>query len=347
MQQLIDHASHEHHAASSAVGAAIALKFTGCLIVQALLANHFDVLNCMLKAKLKSGISNTLARNSINLRMCDQTGREASDVTSMIQVDVDRVCELVTTLNEAWSLPLFIAIAFILLYKYIQEAFLVGILTIVLLIPFNTHVSRRIGQVTEALMIAKDSRLSFLSEALYGMLGVKLQRLEEPVLNVIRQRRDSEFRSLAQRKYLDVVYVYLWAVLPVAVPLSTLIVANYRGVELSVSQVFVAVALLKMLIFPLNSIPFVVNSMVDSAVSLSRISSALRMSNAHDDTSIPHESLLASLSLEDAMFSYGCVSESDETDTTALLSPLSIGPVSLRAHAGDVIGVVGTCISLI
>ena len=74
---------------------------------------------------------------------------------------------------DLWAIPVQILVAFTLLYYQVNIAFLAGITAIILMIPVNSAVARRIGSATGALMHQKDRRINILGEALKGILGLK------------------------------------------------------------------------------------------------------------------------------------------------------------------------------
>jgi ATP-binding cassette subfamily C (CFTR/MRP) protein 10 len=53
--------------------------------------------------------------------------------------------------------------------------------------------------------------------------------------------------------------VFLWASLPILVPFFTFLTTILLGEELTASEVFTTIALLNMLIFPMNAFPWVIN----------------------------------------------------------------------------------------
>lgn len=75
---------------------------------------------------------------------------------------------------------------------------------------------------------------------------------------------------LSKRKYLDAVCVYFWATTPILMCLLTFGVSVLMGIQLNASIVFTSVALLNLLIGPLNAFPWVLNGLVEAWVSLKR-----------------------------------------------------------------------------
>ena len=105
---------------------------------------------------------------------------------------------------------------------------------------------------------------------------------EVPLSERIRIVRQLELKHLKARKYLDAICVYLWAAMPVLVPLATFstvvwMQAHGYGYDhsLSTSAVFTSLSLLHMLIFPMNAFPWVLTGIMEAAVSLRRLNQFL------------------------------------------------------------------------
>lgn len=94
---------------------------------------------------------------------------------------------------------------------------------------------------------------------------------EDIIAALSNKKREEELVFLKQQKYLDAVCVFLWASLPVLVPFATFTTTVLMGESLNAVQVFTTIALLNMLIFPMNALPWIVNGVMESRVSLKRI----------------------------------------------------------------------------
>jgi ABC-type multidrug transport system fused ATPase/permease subunit len=104
---------------------------------------------------------------------------------------------------------------------------------------------------------------------------MKMAGLEGAVLGASSEFRAQEVKYLARRKYLDSACVFLWALTPVIVPFVTFLTTEYMGVELTASDVITALALLNMLIFPMNALPWVINGFMEARVSMRRLAKVL------------------------------------------------------------------------
>lgn len=73
------------------------------------------------------------------------------------------------------------------------------------------------------------------------------------------------------RKYLDALCVYFWATTPVLISILTFSTYVLLGNSLDAKTVFTSMALLNMLIGPLNAFPWVLNGLTEAWVSVKRI----------------------------------------------------------------------------
>lgn len=87
--------------------------------------------------------------------------------------------------------------------------------------------------------------------------------------------RQKEIKALSKQKYLDALCVFFWAITPTIIKLLTFGTAVVLGQSLTAATAFASVALLNMLIGPLNAFPWVFNGLVEAYVSLKRIQSYL------------------------------------------------------------------------
>lgn len=88
---------------------------------------------------------------------------------------------------------------------------------------------------------------------------------------IIIEMREGELKYLKGRKYLDALCVYFWATTPVLISILTFGTYVIMGKNLTAATVFTSMALMNMLISPLNAFPWVLNGLTEAWVSLRRI----------------------------------------------------------------------------
>lgn len=90
--------------------------------------------------------------------------------------------------------------------------------------------------------------------------------------------RQKEMKVLSKQKYLDALCVFFWAITPTVIKLMTFATATLIDQPMTAATAFASVALLNMLIGPLNAFPWVLNGLVEAYVSLKRVQSYLDVS---------------------------------------------------------------------
>ena len=252
-------------------------------VVSSLLNASFNVRANILYVKLVGALSLAVFDRVmvLPLRAWSDLDLTEAQVSNLIQSDVEYAGDVMRNINDLWTLPLQIIVTFYLLYTQVQTAFLAGVLMIIVLIPINSVIAKRIGIATVDLVKSRDRRIQVITEALKNTRAIKMCGLEDAVIQKSAEQRDCELAALARRKYLDALCVLLWAVTPVLVPFATFAVTIARGQELSAASVFTTVALLNMLIFPMNAFPWVVNGMIEAKVSIERIVKVLSSVDGH------------------------------------------------------------------
>ena len=121
------------------------------------------------------------------------------------------------------------------------------------------------------MMTHKDSRVKVMSEILGGIRVIKFNSWEKHFARKVDTLRDLELASLKGRKYLDAWCVFFWACTPALISLLTFATYALLGRPLTAARVFTSVALLNILLTPLNAFPWVVNGLVEAWVSVKRL----------------------------------------------------------------------------
>ncbi|KAL6469214.1 hypothetical protein MHYP_G00227380 [Metynnis hypsauchen] len=201
------------------------------------------------------------------------------EVVNFMSTDTDRLVNFFRSFHEVWSLPFQFALALYLLYLQVGVAFLGGLGVAILLVPLNKFLAARILENNKHMLAHKDSRVKLMTEVLFGIRVIKFYNWEQHFTQKINESRKKELSHLKSLKYLDAVCVYTWAALPVVISILTFVTYVLLGNSLTAAKVFTTLALVGMLILPLNSFPWVLNGTLEAKVSLDRIQQFLLLHN--------------------------------------------------------------------
>uniref|UniRef100_A0AAF5CW95 ABC-type xenobiotic transporter n=1 Tax=Strongyloides stercoralis TaxID=6248 RepID=A0AAF5CW95_STRER len=264
----------------------------------------------------------------------------AGKISNFISIDTERITNFVTSFHAFWSMPMQLGIALYLIYREVGVACLSVVVISIIMIPVNKYISTKIGIYSTKMMMMKDLRMKLITETIRGIRQVKLCNWERHFEIKINEIRQKELKYLAYRKYLDALCVYLWASAPVFITVA--IFGTYTlwmGQVLTSAKVFTCLALINMLIVPLNAFPWVLNGVIESLVSLKRLNTFFDVKDL-DYLSIynPVEEKLFGkpvLELNNASF---CWNNNDECIESIYKSLKSI---NLSIFPSEIIGITG------
>ena len=205
------------------------------------------------------------------------------EITNLMSVDSTRLQTLTPYLHMMWSAPLQISVSMYLLYQQIGPSVFVGLGFMILMVPLNAVLMKRLSKFQKDMMVNKDRRLKLMSEILGGIRIIKFFAWEESYIDSANEVRQQEVDTLRKSAYIRATTSFSWAVTPTFVALFTFMSFSLLGHELTASIAFTSVALFNVLRFPLNMLPFLISNLVDANISLNRISNYLNNDNRDPD----------------------------------------------------------------
>ncbi|XP_066862354.1 ATP-binding cassette sub-family C member 10 isoform X4 [Kogia breviceps] len=215
----------------------------------------------------------------------------------------------------------------------VDVAFVGGLILALLLVPVNKVIATRIMASNQEMLQHKDARVKLVTELLSGIRVIKFFGWEQALGARVEACRARELGRLWVIKYLDAACVYLWAALPVVISIVIFITYVLMGHQLTATKVFTALALVHMLILPLNNFPWVISGLLEAKVSLDRIQRFLDLPNHNPQACYspdPPTEPSTALELHEALFSWDPVGTSQETFIS-----------HLEVKKGMLVGIVG------
>ena len=173
--------------------------------------------------------------------------------------------------NFYWQ-PMSAAICMILLGTVLGISALVGLAIMLVLVPLQVVVGRRLTQIRRASLGITDKRVSLVHEMIIGIRLVKVLTWERPSEAKMRHHRKKELFKLMQALAINAINFLLLDVSPLLVAVATLAVySNISGNVMDAPTVFTALSLLVMLRKPLQMFPRVLMTTLDGWVAIKRI----------------------------------------------------------------------------
>nr|XP_025044578.1 multidrug resistance-associated protein 7 [Pelodiscus sinensis] len=333
----------ESHQEPLSHGVLYALGLFAGSFLGALLRNQFNYEVNKVMLTVRAAVISAIYRKALRVSGSSLADFTMGEIVNFMSTDTDRLVNFCVSFHEVWSLPVQFAITLFLLYQQVGVAFLGGLALALLLVPVNKVIANRIMENNKEMLKYKDTRVKLMTEFLCGIRVIKFYTWEQHFGARINACRAKELQKLRAIKYLDAVCVYLWAALPVVVSIVIFITYVLLGHQLTATKVFTALALVGMLIFPLNNFPWVLNGVLDAKVSLDRIQRFLELSDQNlqayytiDGPTDPS----SALEMHQSAFSWSSAKE-ESTRQHLARGSLQIFIQDLAVAKGVLVGVVG------
>lgn len=256
-------------------GVMYAAALTGATIVAALCNEHFTFQMNKVSLKIRGALVTVIYKKTLNLSVLTLNTVSVGEIVNHVSTDTDRIVGACASFHALWSIPFQLGVTLYLLYFHLGIAAFTGVVFSLLLIPVNKFIADRIASYSASNMTEKDERVRMMAEILRGIRSIKLYAWEKFFITRVNRTRAREVYYLKWRKYLDALCVYFWATTPVSMSLMTFSVYIMLGNPLTAATVFTSMALLNMLISPLNAFPWVLNGLMEAWVSLKRVQKLL------------------------------------------------------------------------
>ncbi|TKS68688.1 Multidrug resistance-associated protein 7 ATP-binding cassette sub-family C member 10 [Collichthys lucidus] len=277
LSSLVNFMEEEGAPVSTGVWCAVGLFAT--TLLSSILRNIFVFEVSKVALSARAALVSAIYGKALQVSGSSLAGFALGEVVNLMSTDTDRVVNFFNSFHELWSMPFQFIITLYLLYLQVGVAFLGGLGVALLLVPFNKFLASRILSNNKHMLRYKDSRVKLMTEILFGIRVIKFYNWESHFTQKVADCRKHELSHLKAIKYLDAMCVYTWAALPVVIAILTFVTYVLLGHQLTAAKVFTTLALVGMLIVPLNAFPWVLNGILEAKVSLERIQRFFKLTN--------------------------------------------------------------------
>ncbi|NWU26130.1 MRP7 protein, partial [Dyaphorophyia castanea] len=309
----------------------------------AVLRNQFSYEMNKMTLMVRAAVISAIYRKALRVSSTSLARFTVGEIVNFMTTDTSRLVNFCLSFHELWSLPVQLAITLYLLYQQVGVAFLGGMGLALLLVPINKIIANCIMMNSKEMLKLKDTRVKLMTEFLCGIRVIKFYAWEKHFSTRINACRAKELQKSRTVSYLDAVCVYMWAALPVVVSIAIFVTYVLLGHQLTATKVFTALALVGMLILPLNAFPWVLNAILEAKVSLDRIQQFFELMDqdleAYYALDSPSDTATA-MEMRCAAFSWVPVEE-ESTRQPSSTGTLQLHIENLSLRKGMLLGVVG------
>ena len=240
-------------------------------IIRAFVSSHLRFELRKLGMRLKGALISELFSKVLSVNFAKLKSFSVGQISNFATEDANAISSNLNALMNLWAIPVELSIIMVLLYHYVTVSFLSALVFCILVTPLNLYIMSQFETHEEKLMAKRDSRLKMLHEIFGNMKTVKFFSWEGSLMEKLLQLRDFELSELKSIAVLDAISVFGWTAAPITITGLTIGTYSFMGKEITVSILFTVLALVSLMIEPLNMIPWVFLDFVLAKVSLQRV----------------------------------------------------------------------------
>ncbi|XP_042505297.1 ABC transporter C family member 3-like isoform X2 [Macadamia integrifolia] len=249
------------------------------MLIKCLSNRHLFFQLRMMGIRVRASLFALIYKKSLRLSSQIKQVHTSGENVNLMSVDVERIAFFSWYLHDIWRVPTQVALALLNLYRSLGLASLVAFVVTMILMLANIPLGKLQEKFQGELMDSKDRRMKVTSEALRNMRILKLQGWEMKFLAKIIGLRNFETRWLKKLLYTSAMSTFVYMSAPMFVSMVTFGFCVLMRVPLDSGKILTAIATFEMLQGPIYNLPDLISAVIQTKVSLDRISSFLCLSD--------------------------------------------------------------------
>jgi ABC-type multidrug transport system fused ATPase/permease subunit len=198
-------------------------------------------------ARTRALLCGLVCRHTLNQNPLHSGKSSGGKQMNLISSDSNIVIEWLAFLNYIWTPLVEATAALIWIGLEIHWAALAALGALVLVVPTQSSISQRLGELRRQTFKIADSRLRSLSEFLDGIAVVKMNGWEPSVEKKIQTLRESESVLLRKGNFIKLMNLALSFFLPGMISLVTFGVQNAYDTTMDPRRTFIVLSLLQLI----------------------------------------------------------------------------------------------------
>ena len=243
----------------------------GGQLIGALAENQYFQIIMSAGLNVRSVLISSIFKTALTLSAKGRHGRSAGKMVNLMSSDTEGLQSALQGLWNAWSAPIRIIVALILLYGQLSWATFLGVFILGISIPVQKRFVMKSAKIFRENAKTTDRRLKYENELYASMNVVKMYAWEDSFKERINSVRTKELGLLWEAKLLQMWNSFFINAIPVFVTVLTFsIYAVFIG-TLTAEKAFTSIAYFAVLRYPLYQLPAVINQIVNAQVMIGRI----------------------------------------------------------------------------
>ena len=269
--------NHPYASILSSNGILFAVALFLCSIIDGLAQERHKFLAFQTGISIRAATVNSIYNHNLNLSAKGKENLMTGETTNLVAIDCQKLFEVFQEGHLVWSCPLSMIIVTILLLFTLGEATLVGMASMVMMVPLVKLVITKMGAIRRKRASFTDKRVEVTTAMLQAIRFCKLNHYEQKFLERVHEARKKEMRYV--RKELS---MFGWTMtLTVFTPViaSALTFITYVLIDedhiLTSADTFTTLLLFAALRFPINYVGKLIGKAAQGIEACQRIANFL------------------------------------------------------------------------
>ncbi|MED6199932.1 Canalicular multispecific organic anion transporter 2 [Stylosanthes scabra] len=252
-------------------------------LVESLSQRHWLFRLQQVGIRIQALLVTLIYNKGLTLSCQSKKGHTSGEMINFMAVDAGRVGNFTWYMHDLWRVALQIALALLILYKNVGLASIAAFVATIIVMLINVPLGKLQKKFQKNMMDSKDTRMKATSEILRNMKILKLQGWEMKFLSKITGLRKIEEGWLKKSVYNGAITAFVFWVAPTFVSVVTFGACMLLGIPLESGKILSALATFRNLQVPIYNLPSTISAIIQTKVSLDRISSFLRLEDLQSD----------------------------------------------------------------
>jgi len=241
----------------------------------AIFSSRAEVLLTQLGIRTSNAVNGLVYEKSLKFSLMRSAEHSQGSLVNHIQVDSDKLYNLGIAMGGVVILPLLIGVGIYFMYAAVGISFLAGIGVLIIMGAVNFCVGKSYFAAQTKVMEKKDERMKVSTEILNGIKYIKMSGWEEAFLKKVLGTREQELKWLKKDFVVTSISVFLLWLTPMMITTSIFGAYVFTGHDMNAKTAFTLISTVMILQQPLRTLPYVLTLMIESKISLSRVTKYL------------------------------------------------------------------------